>query len=240
MVELSPEQFEAIFDPPTKSGSRSEGLSFVIYNSFSRRPEEPNRFRVIVFYSEPARSLAAHQGTYDEVVRRLAEAGYPPKTSGLDPNCRSGVHSFWMPATNRAFPEWAFFRPHNTKTRELRRHAINPNDYIAEKEPIPAYLSMRQCGANAPTREQIDAILGPVRSMTSGREVPWRDAGLRLYSSGLTIAKIEAEFRPWCRDRQSHKKLDGVIRLLKKNEQAQSARHPQYIEQHGPLHAQPS
>ena len=71
------------------------------------------------------------------------------KTSGLDKNCRSGVHSFWMPATNRAFPEWAFFRPHNTKTRELRRHAINPNDYIAEKEPhsrLPIDASMRgQC-----------------------------------------------------------------------------------------------
>ena len=128
-----------------------------------------------------------------------------------------------MPATNRAFPEWAFFRPHNTKTRELRRHAINPNDYIAEEEPAPAYLSVRQCGANAPTRAQIDAILGPVRSLTSGREVPWRNAGLKLCSLGLAIAEIEAEWRPWCSDRQSRKKLDGVIRLLKKNEQAQSA-----------------
>ena len=61
--------------------------------------------------------------------------------------------------------------------------------------------------------------------MTSGREVPWRNAGLSLYSLGLTIAEIEAEWRPWCSDRQSRKKLDGVIRLLKKNEQAQSARH---------------
>ena len=81
--------------------------------------------------------------------------------------------------------------------------------------------------------------MGPVRSMTSGREVPWRNAGLKLYSLGLTIPEIEAEFRPWCRDRQSRKKLAGVIRLLRKNEQ-RSARHLQYIEQHGPLHAQPS
>ena len=54
--------------------------------------------------------------------------------------------------------------------------------------------------------------------MTSGREVPWRDAGLKLRSLGLTIPEIEAEWRPYCRDRQSRKKLDGVIRLLQKNE----------------------
>ena len=128
----------------------------------------------------------------------MAEAGYPPELLGLDKNCRSGVHSFWMPATNRAFPEWAFFRRHNTKTRELRRHAINPNDYIAEEAPAAAYVSGRQrgqCGANAPDRAQIDAILGPVRSLKSGREVPWRNAGLRLYSLGMTIPEIEAEWR---------------------------------------------
>ena len=99
---LSPEQFEAIFDPPKKSGSRSEGLSFVIYNSFSCSPEEPNHFHVVVFYSEPARSLAA---------RRLAEAGYSPELTGLDKNCRSGVHSYWMPGHKSCLPRVGLLPP---------------------------------------------------------------------------------------------------------------------------------
>ena len=72
------------------------------------------------------------------------------------------------------------------------------------------------------TREQIEGILAPVRALTLSREIPWRNTGLKLRSLGLTIPEIEGEFRPWCCDRQAHKKLAGVIRLLRKNERART------------------
>jgi hypothetical protein len=55
---LSPERCVEIFW--TKAG-RAGKRSFIICNTFSRSPEEPNRFRVILFFKTPVRSLGAYQ-----------------------------------------------------------------------------------------------------------------------------------------------------------------------------------
>ena len=52
--ELSPDRFVEIFD--TKAG-RGRKVPFVICNSFGRKPGDLNRFRVILFYKKPAKSI---------------------------------------------------------------------------------------------------------------------------------------------------------------------------------------
>ena len=63
---LSPEKFVEMFW--TKAG-RGQKRSFVICNTFSRSPDEPNRFRAILFFTTPARSIAEYQAVFDSCDR---------------------------------------------------------------------------------------------------------------------------------------------------------------------------
>jgi len=76
---LSAKEFERIFGQKPKR-------SFLLFNSFNRSPEMPNKFRVILFYKQPARSVAEHQAIFNSIEMRLESDGYPPTESGLDRN----------------------------------------------------------------------------------------------------------------------------------------------------------
>ena len=133
---LSPDRFVEIFW--TKAG-RAGKRSFIICNTFSRSPEEPNRFRVILFFKTPARSLGAYQAVFDSVIARIVEQGYPIEEMGIDLSCRSGVQSFYIPCTNRAYPDHAFFEQYGTETRDIARHGIDPSSY-EKTAPVPPTL----------------------------------------------------------------------------------------------------
>jgi len=87
MVQL--QSFAEMFG--TKAG-RGQKRSFILCNTFSRSPDEPNRFRAILFLKTPARSIAEHQAVFD---------GFPIKEMGIDMTCRGGNQSFHIPCTNR-------------------------------------------------------------------------------------------------------------------------------------------
>jgi hypothetical protein len=147
---LSPEGFVEIFW--TKAG-RAGKRSFIICNTFSRSPEEPNRFRVILFFKTPARSLAAYQAVFDSVIARIVEEGYPIEEMGIDLSCRSGVQSFYIPCTNRAHPDYAFLEQYGTETRDISRYGIDPSSY-EKTAPVPSKLErVRQSsiGADVPS-----------------------------------------------------------------------------------------
>ena len=120
---LSPEQFVDIY---WNKAPRGQKHSLVICNSFSRCPEMPNKYRVIFPYLHAATSIAAHKAAYAYVARRLRNYGHSEQSAKLDSACKSGIQSFWMPCTNREFPEWAFFRTYGTKTVQLAKCAIDP------------------------------------------------------------------------------------------------------------------
>jgi hypothetical protein len=146
---LSPERFVEIFW--TKAG-RAGKRSFIICNTFSSSPEEPNRFRVILFFKTPARSLHAYQAVYDSVIARIVEQGYPIEEMGIDLSCRSGVQSFYIPCTNRAYPDHAFFEQYGTETRDISRYGIDPSSYDKTAPAPPALERAKQLliGADGP------------------------------------------------------------------------------------------
>ena len=117
----------------TKAGQRQK-RSFIICNTFSRSPDEPNRFRAILFFKTPARSLAAYQAVFDSVIARIVEHGYPIAEMGIDMTSRSGVQSFYIPCTNRAHPDHAFFEQYGTETRDIRRYGIDPSAYGRQRQ----------------------------------------------------------------------------------------------------------
>ena len=124
---FSPETFVELFW--TKAG-RGQRRSFILCNTFSRSPEEPNRFRAILFFKSPARSIAAYQAVFDSVILRIVEEGYPVAEMGIDMTSRSGVQSFYMPCTNRDHPDHAFFQHYGTETRDIGRYGIDPSAYL--------------------------------------------------------------------------------------------------------------
>ncbi len=124
---LSPERFVEMFW--TKAG-RGQKRSFVICNTYSRSPEEPNRFRVILFFKTPARSIAEYQAVFDSVISRIVAEGYPIAEMGIDMTSRSGNQSFYIPCTNRAHPGYAFFEQYGTETRDIERYGIDPSAYL--------------------------------------------------------------------------------------------------------------
>jgi len=130
--KLSPEKFEDIFWHKAGKGLKR---SFIICNSYSRSPEQANRYRVIFLYKKPATSIAEHKAVLNSVVSRLESEGLTVKEMGLDQQCKSGVQSFYMPCTNRAHPDYAFFRTHGTKTRDIERHGIDPSTYLKTAKP---------------------------------------------------------------------------------------------------------
>jgi hypothetical protein len=124
---LSPEKFVELFW--SKAG-RGQKRSFILCNTFSRSPEEPNRFRAILFFTTPARSIAAYQAVFDSVIARIVEEGYPVADMGIDMTSRSGVQPYYIPCTNRAHPDHAFFEHYGTDTRGIGRYGIDPSAYL--------------------------------------------------------------------------------------------------------------
>ena len=190
--ELSPERFVEIFW--SKAG-RGQKRSFLICNSFSRSLQQPNRFRVIMFYKRPATSIGQHKAILDDVIRRLEANGFPDGSHGLDPNCKSGIQSFYLPCTNRDHRKSAIFRDFGLKTRELERCAIDPADYLLAA-PGPSLVPNAAHGPivlSAAIRERIDAATAELRSLKAGRHQAVFETAMALARFGLSEAEVRGE-----------------------------------------------
>jgi hypothetical protein len=107
--EMSPQEFERIF---WSEAGRGRKLSFVLMNTFSRRADRPNKFRVLIPFRRPAKSVEEFHAAYDYILRRIEERGCrkPPRISdgpdldagGLDRSSRSPTQIFYWPCTNAA------------------------------------------------------------------------------------------------------------------------------------------
>ncbi len=198
--QLSPETFEDIFW--AKAGA-AEKRSFVIYSTFSRSDDAPNRFRVIMFFKRPATSIDEYQAVHDSVVKRLELAGFPPEISGLDRACRSPVQLFYMACKNRDHQELAFYHTYGlSRARDIERYGIDPTSYLMTKEEKsePArlgYLNDNDCvetfdveALKASVRESVRTKFGRMRE---GRHLPSLSAANSLAHAHFTEAEIETE-----------------------------------------------
>lgn len=165
----------------TQAG-RGNKRSFLIFNSFSRSAEQPNRFRVCLLYKTPATSLEAHQAVYDSVVQRLEQYGYTEETAALDRQCRTGNQSFYMPVTNAQQREWRYFKAFGCTSRDIERHGIDPNQYL--RTAVRPVDKVRLIGTDNQTRSlprrSIEQWKSIIREMTSGRRRILFDFGLAL------------------------------------------------------------
>jgi len=192
--DLSIEDFERIFWTDAGKGKRS----FVICNTFSRCEDQPNRFRVFMFYKHPVYSLGLHRAIYDSIVGRLKANGFTEKSAELDSNCRHGNQSFYVPCTNRRYQEQAYFKQYGTKTRDVERYAIDPELYAKTAMPTVEKIQLVDVDRNSivvadsmDEGDDIEQILDSVRILPHGRHKPYFHAGLRLRSMGLSDHELE-------------------------------------------------
>jgi hypothetical protein len=208
--DLLPKDFERIF---WSEAGRGQKRSFLICNSFSRCEATLNKFRVILFYKRPATTLQQHEAVYDAIVSRLEENGYSAKSTKLDPACRSGVQSFYLPCTNRSHQEWAFFATRGTKSRDLERCGIDPVMFGKSAMAVVPRLAANSIVVTHATFEKIEAVTAPLRSMKEGRNHEIFMTGLNLSRLGLTPNEIEAElFAVIGSEPHMRKKISGVIK----------------------------
>ena len=156
--EMSPREFERIF---WSEAGRGRKISFALMNTFSRRADRPNKFRVVIPFRRPAKSVEEFHAAYDHILRRIEERGYrkPPRVtdgpdldaSGLDRSSRSPTQIFYWPGTNAAHPDAAFFRVWGIQKRELERYAMDARE-VAKNAPTPAVTAPMPMPTGSPTK----------------------------------------------------------------------------------------
>ena len=210
---LSPDDFARIFWDGVGPSLRR---SFLICNSFSRSPEQPNRFRVILFYKKPAMSIEEHEAVYDSIAKRLADNGYSAEEAKLDPQCRSGVQSFWMPCTNKLHQDQALFILKGNKTRDILKYGIAPGDYLKTRPSSPVSLRPGLDRRSSADRREVDHMIGELQAMKEGRHALFFQIALELHRRGMSLSEVDAELRLAANgDRKLMKKISGCIRSLK-------------------------
>ena len=189
---LSPEKFVEMFW--TKAG-RGQKRSFLLCNTFSRSPEQPNRFRAILFFKTPARSLAAYQAVFDAVIARIVADGYPTAEMGIDMTSRSGVQPFYIPCTNRAYPDHAFFEHYGTDSRDILRHGIDPSSYFKTAPTRPTLERTKQSSINiaASLSSELFDMKRKIMAMSEGRHALFFDFACKTAIHFKDEAKVAAE-----------------------------------------------
>jgi hypothetical protein len=215
---LSPEDFERIF---WTDAARGRKRSFVICNSFDRSAKDPNKFRVVLFYKRPATSLEQHKAVYAAIVARLEEHGFTAESAKLDPQCKSGVQSFYLPCTNEEHLDWAFFTACGTKTRDLERCAIDPVAYgktTVLSRPV-SIVTFRTNDASSTSREKIDEAVAHLRSLTTRRHRAILDGAMKLCRLGLSRTEVEAELlQAVGSEPKMRKKVADALRYLSEHQ----------------------
>ena len=163
----------------------------------------------MMFFKSPAKTVAEYHACFDYIERRLTKAGFSSGTSGLDRNSRSPSQSYYIPATNRDFPEHAFFECHWTKTREIALFALDPQLLNATKFAEPIYVSSKP-PSEFVMSERAQNMKAELGSLSEGRHHKQYLFALELRKLGATDMEVRQQLRE-C--------LGSEFRMLKKIEE---------------------
>ena len=220
--DLRPEQFAALFPH----------VRLIAMNTFNNRANKP-RFRIVILTDRPL-TPDAHELLFDNVVRKLEDAGYfvskspkripPPGVlqSGLDYSKRTAASVFKMPSL--AGPvEGSFFKDFDDTGREI----LNPLPWI-ENSLVPPRMEPEIPELPAGVTERIDEALvhKAIEQWRQSKSFPgqgndWFFAlGLELRKAGMTQDQVrstlqaEAAFGRHPRERRAQ--IGSIMGSLRK------------------------
>lgn len=202
---VSPEVFENIF---WKNCHKSARRAFILVNTFSRTPDNPNRFRVFMPFMQHVKNLEEYQAVYDSIVNRLAANGHPSDkngdtgkaNSGIDDSAKTGAQEFYAPCTNREFPESRLFIEKGCNEKEIGRYAIDTEGHgrtalkPASKMiavPVDGSCDMDEATRQAKIEQIKRTYLAVPKSLSLGRNSAFYEAALAL-SKVMTLPEVRA------------------------------------------------
>ena len=207
--ELTPDDFIEIF-------GHEERHSFLICNSYSRSPEQPNRFRVMMFFKSPARTVEQYRACFDYVAQRLRTAGFSPDRSKLDGCCRSPAQSYYLPGTNRDFPDHGIFQTYGTTTREIKRIGLDPHILEATRPKGVHPTDISQPGKFRWT-ENARSMQTTLKKLKEGRHGLQFEFAVELACHGAKEPDIREALKDCLgTDPRMKKKTDDSIKSLKR------------------------
>lgn len=222
--KLSIEDFENIF---WNNAGRGQKRSFAICNSFSRSPEEPNNFRVFMPFKTPVTSIQDYQAVFDSVVERLEQNGFvydpkgvDPNHCGLDPASRTPNQSYWMPCTNRAYPEWAYFKKFGCKTLDLERCSIDPAGYIkTAMKPVTKTIVTplkREPSGEPVSDERNEQILSNIETIKAEYRTFQRGQGKRNHAFYMVALKLSNYMTAYEVEQHLHELAAGEKKMVER------------------------
>lgn len=216
--ELSAEQFEDIFWYRTNKVQRR---SFIICNSYSRSKEQPNRFRVFMFYKHAVTSIEQHKAVLKDITNTLEKNGFDSTNSGLDSTCKSGIQSFYMPCINRSQPDYAFFRKHGLKRiADIDKYGIDTKTIIKTQPTVTEEKYSDSWSYDIPNIEREQSIANIIQSMklrTKDRHNAFFDAAIKFRGLGLSLSEIENRcYEIAGNEEMMRKKVSSIMASLRK------------------------
>ena len=173
-----------------------------------------------MFYKRAATSLEQHKAVYAAIVARLEIHGFTAQSSNLDPQCKSGLQSFYLPCTNEGHPKWAFFTAYGTKTRDLERCAIDPVAYsktTVVSRLVPSITFRSNDASGTTSREKIDEAVAYLQK--TGRREAIFDSAMNLCRLGLSRTEVEVELlHAVGREAKMQKKVSDALRYLSEHD----------------------
>ncbi|WP_135080070.1 hypothetical protein [Terasakiella sp. SH-1] len=137
---LSTEQMVDILDTNAGYGQK---FSFILYNSFSRSEDQPNRYRMQIFIDRYI-DQEEYKDIYLWIVSYLEKkTGKIDKELGLDKTAANPTQSQYAPATNRENPDWCCFHARNVDKRAFASAALKVDEILKSvvREPAPVELT---------------------------------------------------------------------------------------------------
>jgi hypothetical protein len=191
---LSPQDATSLFwdDPAFPK------VAHIMYSSFSRGPDDPNRFHMILALKYPITSIEDYKAVFNHLINRIEDAGFDPEFARIDRNFSSGNQSARLPGRNRNVdPSCAFFESRGcNRERDLNRYALDPTGIIEqarrEREELESLASRYPNNRPRAPQDEINREIWLVSGLKEGRRIAYYRLGWKLRFMGLDWNEIRA------------------------------------------------
>lgn len=213
---VTPQEIDRIL---WKEAGKILKVPHAITNTFSTEPGVYN-FRVVVPYKRPTTSIEQHQAVFDWFERRLAEEGHAPETSGLDPNSRKPTQPYFLPCTNAAHPESAFFMTRGlSQMREFEKYAFDPETIAPTPKDERHWMTSPDTDRSELSETilaEADELKAKIEGMNESRRHAVFELARKLRAAGLEFCEIERELMDWAPDANVERHVVGAVESLRK------------------------
>ncbi len=171
---------------------REAGIAHAVVSSFNRCRDRPNKFHLVVPFSTTAETQAEHTAVINFLIDVLEHHGFTEESMKLDRVSWNWSQFFYLPQTNKAHLDFAYFNDAGTIGEALSpdpKACVQLYDMPIDAEQRDTVL----CPLNL-SEHQHDEMIEQMRiefeGMRTNRHRPTFEVGLRLARNGVVKDRI--------------------------------------------------